>query len=750
MVRRRTALIAALIFSALAQPLAAQCANGSAPPCGPLKALPPTPALDERKWIVLPFANTARAADVDWLSAASVDLLSIDMSRWSDHKVVDAASVTDLLSNVPEARRTQLGLQSALEIARRVGAGKLVMGAYLKEGDRTTVTVKIYNVGTPGAAPRVVNQPPSRTDSISAAYRQLVPKVMEVAPPVGTMLTGVGTQSTEALRAYKLGTEAANRWRFDSAAVYFRRAVALDSTFALAQMQHASRLRGFGPDSADRARRAYATATRYAESLPERERILISLQQPGVTETVQCTSASRLLALDSADAEGWRYTGFCFNRKTRFLVPDGGGVRRDASLNAVRRALEHAAELQPGQTIALPLLQNALFRLWQSRGCMAASRAVEAAVNVYGMLVPSTVPCPPESDYWAAGAFEGDSLVLRFERVREFDPPTRRRESLVGRRAMYAAGRDFFARWAAANPRLVSGHTLYAQLLLEAGDLAGADREWTVAIESPDFKFDPNRLAYSSVRSSLDWRLERPERAAILLDSGGPTGHSQTAFAKFSRGAPAAMSATVQGLRTTFYSAFAGVVEADFAETVRAYTAGLSGADTAQRPTILRLGTTYAFHTLRTRVASDTASAFPLFRFQSFFALGDSMRARRALAEYEAWGDSTADDFYDAHEMFSAESHLELGDTAAAWKGIEPFGRRWAGYNLTYSYGYLESVRGAGRAWLLYADLAMATGHRDEARRGYKMIVGMWERGDPPVQPLVKRAKDALAKLGGP
>jgi hypothetical protein len=61
----------------------------------------------------------------------------------------------------------------------------------------------------------------------------------------------------------------------------------------------------------------------------------------------------------------------------------------------------------------------------------------------------------------------------------------------------------------------------------------------------------------------------------------------------------------------------------------------------------------------------------------------------------------------------------------------------------------VSALRTSGRAWLLYADLAMATGHRDEARRGYKMIVGMWEHGDPPVQPLVKHAKDALAKLGG-
>lgn len=58
------------------------------------------------------------------------------------------------------------------------------------------------------------------------------------------------------------------------------------------------------------------------------------------------------------------------------------------------------------------------------------------------------------------------------------------------------------------------------------------------------------------------------------------------------------------------------------------------------------------------------------------------------------------------------------------------------------------STRVAGRAWLLYGDLAMARGARDEARRAYRMVVGLWEGGEPPVQPLVARARAALAQLG--
>ena len=164
-----------------------------------------------------------------------------------------------------------------------------------------------------------------------------------------------------------------------------------------------------------------------------------------------------------------------------------------------------------------------------------------------------------------------------------------------------------------------------------------------------------------------------------------------------------------------------------------------------------------AFHTLRTRQAADTASEFSLFRFQAFLARGDTARARRALAEYDAWGDAGAEDSWNGSEMFSAESHVELGDTLTGWTRIEPFAQRWPAYQIngslfwgnSPSVGIPGAARVVGRAWLLYADLAMATGHLDEARRGYKMIVGMWEGGDPPVQPLVIRAKEALAQLGG-
>ena len=55
-----------LALSAVAGPLRAQCPDGSPPPCrGAAPARRPNPPLDERTWIVVPFENVTRAADIE-------------------------------------------------------------------------------------------------------------------------------------------------------------------------------------------------------------------------------------------------------------------------------------------------------------------------------------------------------------------------------------------------------------------------------------------------------------------------------------------------------------------------------------------------------------------------------------------------------------------------------------------------------------------------------------------------------------
>lgn len=740
-----------LAFATLAPRLAAQCANGAAPPCvTPRPATPRDPPLEDRKWIVLPFANTAHVPDLDWVSTASVGLLYSDMSRWKEFRVVDDARVTDLLSEVPEATRTQLGLAKAIEIAKRAGAGRLVIGRFLRTGTRITLTAQVYDTRT--QEPRTVADTALNVEAIPSAFSHFAARVLGVAPPPGITLDGLGTQSAEAVRAYTLGAQALNRARNDSAETHFRRAVELDSTFALAHLRlaylYTNALRGRAADAA----KALAAATLYAARLPEREQMIVAARQPNPGRAALCSLGGRLLGLDSADAEGWLALGKCHAASSLAVADAGGRVTGGPDLNGARRAFERAlGALQPERWDAV-------------QGLMDLYNPVVRRVCTVEFSPPAT--CPPESSYWGASVLDRDSIVVRFERVDRFNSPVRRREAAAGIRAMTALANDLAAVWTSANPRDIRNLGWYANWQLKLGNLAGAARALDASAENRQLPLNNgNRTVWTLYGVELALREMQPDRALPLLESlvqgpitvGNTGGSFMAAMGQFNHDVLLADSAqAVRAVRIPFLSAYAGVIPEGFEQIMQAYAA----VRPAQRQPILEVGTLLAFHSLRTRPATDTVAPFSLFRYQAFIALGDTSRARRALAEYDAWGDAGAEDYFDGHELFSAESHLELGDTLTAWARIEPFGRRWAGYSSLSSsrVGYFwdshpnftPALRVTGRAWLLYADLAMATGHRDEAHRGYKMIAGMWEHGDPPVQPLVHRAKVALAKLGGP
>src|SRR5260221_9597748 len=148
--------------------LVAQCPDGTPPPCRGATgaAHRVNPPLDDKTWIIVPFDNVARVADIDWLKDASVNLLYLDMSKWRDIRVIDDERVADFIREVPEARGGQtLTLQSGIAVARRAGAGKLVMGELLKVGSRTQLVAKVFDVRT-GQRLRTVRQEASVADSI--------------------------------------------------------------------------------------------------------------------------------------------------------------------------------------------------------------------------------------------------------------------------------------------------------------------------------------------------------------------------------------------------------------------------------------------------------------------------------------------------------------------------------------------------------------------------------------------------------
>ena len=114
---------AALTFCAMSNTLAAQCPEGTPPPCksaSPAAGRRVYPALNPRTWIVVPFGNVTKSPELDWLRDASVNLLSLDLSRWSDIIVINDKRIGDLVRELPAARSAGvLTLNDGLSLALR-------------------------------------------------------------------------------------------------------------------------------------------------------------------------------------------------------------------------------------------------------------------------------------------------------------------------------------------------------------------------------------------------------------------------------------------------------------------------------------------------------------------------------------------------------------------------------------------------------------------------------------------------------
>src|SRR5437879_3920709 len=128
---------------------AAQCPEGTPPPCRSAvlaTARRANPPMNPHGWVVVPFGNAMKAQDLDWLRAGSVNLLSMDLGRWTDVDVVPDKRVGDLLRDLPAKDDETLTLNQGLSIARRAGAAMLVMGDFFRIGKGARIVANVFNV----------------------------------------------------------------------------------------------------------------------------------------------------------------------------------------------------------------------------------------------------------------------------------------------------------------------------------------------------------------------------------------------------------------------------------------------------------------------------------------------------------------------------------------------------------------------------------------------------------------------------
>ncbi len=684
------------------------------------------------------------------------------MSKWLDIRVIDDERVADLIREVPEARGgVQLTLQSGMAVAKRAGAGRLVMGDLLKVGARTQIVGKVFNVRT-GQRLRTVRQEAANPDSIMASFGLLARGVLNLEPSSAGSAGGIGTASVGAYQSYIAGVSFLNRWILDSARTQFTRALELDSTFALAHYKLALVFGWDAPGNPEGLRHANQ-ALRLGTGLPERERSLVAgyAAFSGGRYAEACDVFSRMVRSDSTDVEAWYNLGECSYHDPAVVARGGDSTRLvfRGSWNTMLRAFRKTLGLDPTYHLAFPHIQDALLVSTRS-GCVLRSQQSQCGGQ--------------DPTYQAFLLRDADSLVIvpvsltrnpeqyAAQGLRWAEQHARARNLEEARAAVEA--------WLQAAPNESRPKAAYARLLLRLGDPAGA---WAMLRQVP-----PN-----SVRSRIEranFMVDRIE-AAVKLDSteeAGRVAESLQAMTDTISGA-STLGAVVRSVFghlgtlgvnvrrsipgppwvTRYFElqakALVGApIDSLFeAEAVFARNAA-QGQGAARAAQLIEPSLVWVDPKIRQGrwPAADTASSDPRLRLVSVLATGDTTRFRLALLHFDSIATSVQDGADNGFALAGALAHLAVADTSGALRALRTFqASTWLKTPILDRLGAGFAFSGMlwARTFLLLGDLEAATGRRAEAVAAYRKFVQMWQGADLELQPMVARARAALAQLGG-
>ncbi|MEO8620720.1 MAG: BTAD domain-containing putative transcriptional regulator [bacterium] len=244
-------------------------------------------------------------------------LLTANLDQVADIHVVPAAMV----ASQSTANSTEI---AGVKLLQSLNAELRVTGVIVPSNDGITISARLIDPAGAVRA-RVDVRGPARdlsklVDKISLALlREIWGRRWGVPEP---RLTAIATTSPAALRAFVRGEAFVRAALWDSAASALAQAVDLDSTFALANLRLAEPYGWRYGMSSEPSQRALAAAMRFADRLPPRERMLLTVRR--------LHEQGDMAALDSAAALAHRYPtdpeALYVLADVRFHVMDASGV----------------------------------------------------------------------------------------------------------------------------------------------------------------------------------------------------------------------------------------------------------------------------------------------------------------------------------------------------------------------------------------------------------------------------------------
>ncbi|HUQ83269.1 MAG TPA: serine/threonine-protein kinase [Gemmatimonadaceae bacterium] len=312
------------------------------------------PAPDQNVVAVVPFRVASADPALHYLREGMLDLLAAKLTGEGGMRATDPRQLLDAWRRAGGSEAAELPREGALALARRLGAGRLLLGDVVGTPNRIVLTASLLGSASGDSLVKLsVEGPP---DSLAWIVDRLAARLLaETSSEGASRSASLTSTSLPALRAYLDGQSKMRRVDVVGAAKDFERALDADSTFALAALGLRMASSWYGDPTLQQ--RGLAIAWRERVRLSQRDQALLLAiggpRYPAPAGTLELLAArERYLAMAPDRADAWYLLGdHVFHNPWVLNVPNP----EERALEAFRRASEIDSTYVVGYLHGLPL-----------------------------------------------------------------------------------------------------------------------------------------------------------------------------------------------------------------------------------------------------------------------------------------------------------------------------------------------------------------------------------------------------------
>jgi eukaryotic-like serine/threonine-protein kinase len=229
---------------------------------------------------VMYFENRASDRDLDWLREGLADMMIASLSRSQRLTLLSRQQLTALLNHIGQSNTVPIKLEDGLEIARRAQAETMILGGFVRLGDKVRIDVTLHDARTgqlQAAESLIADSPEQILTQIDLLSLKLASHLGATLADADAQrgLAALMTSNLDAYRYYSLALEQSQMFQFHEAIALLEKALALDPQFPLAHAR-IGYVYGVRMGQGEKARPYLEKALAYADRLSEKDKLFIT------------------------------------------------------------------------------------------------------------------------------------------------------------------------------------------------------------------------------------------------------------------------------------------------------------------------------------------------------------------------------------------------------------------------------------------------------------------------------------------